>query len=270
MEEISPKELLISVIVVLLALTIGVAINPVITDRMFDDIRTYQQALQIDGDIAQFQYAQQTNVGNVFAYGEMSANYPVSLPELTGSYGYLQRVTERYNMHSRQVCATHDKNGNCTSYRTEIYYSWDTHNREFFVSESFTFLGVIFLATQLHLDTPIRENLSVAAQPSLQEKVEGNYLYEDDTWASVGDLRYYYDFLPVRFPTSVFVRFMDGSTINPIHHEKQIDVYFNQTREATIDSMKNHIKVFNIFYYGILVALLGGGYYYWAYYEGDI
>jgi hypothetical protein len=57
MENISTKEWLISIVVVLLALALAVIIEPTIKDHALDEIKQYERALKVDHDITAFQYA---------------------------------------------------------------------------------------------------------------------------------------------------------------------------------------------------------------------
>lgn len=264
MEEISFKEVLLSVGVAFLVLAVAIFINPFIKDGFMDDIRTYQRALQIDNDPSQFEYAYRTSVGNVFAYGRMKANSPVTAPELLGQYAIIQRVTERYTQHSRQVCNGYDDDGDCTGYRTEYYYTWDTHRRETLSSDSFDFLSVSFPQNHLNLSTQGVVALNQdTVESGVLNRARGIYLYERDTWwDSEGDLRFYYNVLPTEFNASVFANFSVDSL--------QLKVYYEKTRVEIVAEKERGIKIFDFFYYFFWLVTVGGGYYYWAHSYGEI
>lgn len=265
MENISPKEWLISIVVVIFTFCIGILINPYITDSMFDNIRIMQQALQIDNDSNQFQYAHQTNIGNVLAYGEMKALSPVGFPELINKYALVEKITEKYTQHTRQVCNGYDKDGDCTGYRTEIYYEWDTYRRDVNVSSSFDFLGVEL--SNLYLDTQYFVELSAqTVSPEYLSRVSWGRLYQDnDFWSSEGDLRYYYKYLPTTFKATTFIRFLDNKMYNPNSPNELIQVFYEKNRNESIVDLQSKIKTFNILYYLGLIILIVGGYFIWAY-----
>lgn len=264
MENISPKEILFSVIFFLVALAFAIFINPFIKDSMLDDVRTYQKALQIDEDANLYQYARTTQVGNVLAFGKMKAIYPVVLPELIGQYGYVEKVTEEYKRKTRQVCNSHDEDGDCTSYRTEVYYEWDTEERIFFISQDFDFLSVLFPCRLMNLESDIVLELSAnTVSPSFVGLIDGDYLYqEDDGWTNVGDLRFYYKTLPVEFYTSVFTNF-NGQ-------EQPVYVHYNQTRSMVIYNKEASIKRFDVGYYLVSILIAGAAWYVWAHYIVEI
>lgn len=264
MENISPKEFLISIIVVLVALSIAIFINPFIKDKMLDDVRTYQKALQVENDASMFQYAKQTQVGNVFAFGEMSSVTPMSIPELVNPYSIIEKVTERYTQHQRYVCDSHDKDGNCTSGHYETYYTWDTYGRDTYISNEFDFLGVRFQNAQL--DLKAKDVLKLSADTvsvSYMNLVHSNYIYKEDNWFdSEGDLRFYYKTLPIKFYASLFTRF-DGAT-------PTAKVYCFMTRSDVLNHKEQSIHNFDIVYYLVCLLVVGGVYYAWAYQYGDV
>lgn len=52
-----------------------------------------------------------TNAGNAFVYGDLKAVDTVTYPEIGGEYIYIEKVKERYTMHTRQVAHTTTMNG---------------------------------------------------------------------------------------------------------------------------------------------------------------
>lgn len=267
MENISPKEWIISIIVVLLTLALAIFINPFVKDSMLEDIRTYQNALQIDNEPTTFQYAQQTRVGDVFAYGVMRAVTPMSIPELVNSYSIIEKITERYTRHTRYVCDSHDKNGNCTGGHYETYYTWDTDGQDTYISNYFDFMSVQFQNAQLNLSTEYTVDLSESTvNPQYLKYVEGDYLYDDKpNWLGIhgdGDLRHYYQFLPTEFHASMFVKF-NGNL-------PKATVYYEQSRSKVLENKETDIKNFDFVYYLVWVLGIGGAYFWWAYSYGDV
>ena len=275
MEDISPKERAISAIVILLTVALGVFFKPFLTDRMFDEVRQMERAYQIDGNPDQFQYLYKTAVGNVLAYGQMTTKTPVSSPELVGNFSVVERVSEHYTMHTREVCTGYDKDGSCKGYRTETYYTWDVTARDWGMPTVMTFSGVDFDASHLALDAWQRFDVTPAdVKPEYSGKVQNGMVYYNagyglfNLWGW-GDDRYVYYVTPLTFNATLYIKF-DGSYKNPTMPTNKINVYFNQTRDIVLRDKHHGIAVFNVVYYIMLVAIVGGVYYYWAYTEADI
>lgn len=265
MKELSPKEMLLGIAVLLLALAVGIFINPFIKDTMMDDVREHMKALQIDGDAGQFKYARSTSVGNVLAYGRISSVHPVTLPELLNSYSMVEKVTEKYTRHTREVCDRRDDDGDCVSSHTEVYYTWDTYHKDTFISDYFQFLSEQFAYTEMDLSPQHRVALAPDTVSSVfLDKVYDNCIYEEDKiWTSEGDLRYYYNFLPTEFNASMFVNFNVDNSI-------KARVYYERNRAQVLEDKDEAMKVFDVMYYLAWSIVLGGGYYWWAYEAGEI
>ena len=135
--EITLRELMFSLIIVLFMMTLGFLISEKISSGADEKRQEYEQAAKIDGDKDLFEYGMRTDVGNAFVYGTLKAEDPISLPEIDGRYAYIRRVKERYTQHTRQV--THS-DGKRTWTTTEIYYTWDAVGREDFTCTEISFL----------------------------------------------------------------------------------------------------------------------------------
>ena len=135
--EITVRELILSFAIIAFMLIIGFIISSKIQAYEDDKNAEYQKAIHItDKDL--FQYAIDTNVGNVFVYGKLKAVDTVSYPEIKGKYMYLEKVKEEYTRHTRFVT---QRVGNITVSRTEVYYTWDKVGREKKHSKTISFLG---------------------------------------------------------------------------------------------------------------------------------
>lgn len=151
--EIKKREIAVSVILVLLMMVVGVFISDKISDYITTKNETFTTATQIE-DPSQFNYAIQTDFGNVLAYGTISANNPVSYPDLEGQYTYIEKVTEKYTMHTRTV--TTSVNGK-TRTRVETYWTWDRVGSEDKQSDSVTFMSVSFPLQKFTLHSKFSE-----------------------------------------------------------------------------------------------------------------
>ena len=134
---ITKREILVSIIIVLLMLVFGFIIHEKISDSIFDAQQQYNTALQINNDTDLFSYGMRTNVGNVFAYGDLKAIDFVSYDDIDGKYSYIERVKEKYTRHTRII-----KTGKTTT--TQVYYTWDRVGSESKHSKKISFLDIEF------------------------------------------------------------------------------------------------------------------------------
>ena len=117
--EITARELLFSVIIVILMLTAGFFIGEKIASAADERNQEYEQAAKIDGDKELFEYGMRTDIGNAFVCGTLKVVDPVSLPEIDGEYAYIEKVEERYTKHTRTV-TDYDEDGNVCGSHKEI------------------------------------------------------------------------------------------------------------------------------------------------------
>lgn len=261
MENITKKEALIGLLAALVILAFAIALNPWAMSFIQRDIREKQRALQIDNSPEQFVYARDTRVGNVMAYGRLSATTPQSIPELTGKFSVVEKVTEEYTMHIEMVCDGYDKDGNCTGYHEETSYSWDVIKRQSWSSPEYLFLGVTFQAGLLQVPSlfsvPLDDG-SVSA--AFLGRVQSNRIYENDSfWEDVGDLRYRYNALPLEYNATIYTGFF-------IEDLSITSVYFDQRPADVLESLKRRETFFSIAYYA-LILLIAEGIYLWIAYE---
>lgn len=166
--EITSRELLFSVIIIVLMLTVGFFISEKISSAADEKKQEYEQAAKIDGDKELFEYGMRTDIGNAFVSGTLRAEDPVSLPEIDGEYAYIKKVEERYTKHTRTV-TDYDEDGNVCGSHEETYYTWDAVGHEDYACRQITFLnnefdyGVIPLPGSRHLTT-IKESSKVRYQ----------------------------------------------------------------------------------------------------------
>lgn len=140
--KITKREVLFSVIIIVVMLVLGFLIASGINTSLLDKFQEYDTALQIDNDAELFQYGMRTSVGHAFVYGEVKAVDPVTYPEIGGQYSHVEKVKERYTMHTRIVTYTDGKGHTHT--RTETYWTWDAVGHEEIHAKKITFLDVEF------------------------------------------------------------------------------------------------------------------------------
>ena len=157
--KITKREIIVSISIIAILLMIGFAISGRISEKRLDALQKYNTALKIE-DSELFEYAMDTNAGNAFVYGDLTAVDTVSYPDIEGEYMYIEKVKEKYTRHTRTVTKTKTVNGKTKTYTdTEVYWSWDRVSSEDKICEQVKFCGVVFkpslfvLPSASHIDT---------------------------------------------------------------------------------------------------------------------
>lgn len=164
--EITKREVIVSIAIVAVMLIIGFFISDKISDWQNDKNAEYQKAIHIE-DTEMFRYGMDTSIGNAFVYGYLKAVDTVSYPEISGEYMYLEKIKERYTMHTRQVAHTRTVNGKTqTYYTTETYWTWDRVGKDELLAKELSFCGVKFPIKKISLPSSdyietIRESSNV-------------------------------------------------------------------------------------------------------------
>ena len=157
--EITKREILASISIIAVMILIGVLISSKISEHQMDKNEIYNKAVKIENaDL--FQYGMDTNVGNAFVYGNLKAVDTVTYPEIDGEYMYVEKVKEKYTMHTRTVTKYKTVNGKRKSYTTtETYWTWDRVGSEDKKCNEVTFCGITFNVSKFdipsshHIDT---------------------------------------------------------------------------------------------------------------------
>lgn len=139
--EITKREIVVSISIVAIMMIFGVLLYGDVSEMIMDSNERYNKAIRIDSEEL-FRYGMSTNVGDAFIYGDLVILDPVTFPEVGGEYSYIEKITEEYTEHTREVTYT-DSEGE-TYTEIEIYHTWDTIRRENIKSQDVTFLGVEF------------------------------------------------------------------------------------------------------------------------------
>lgn len=143
--EVTPREVLCSIVIVCVLLVVGIVISGNINDAVMGQCQEYDTALQINNDKELFEYGMRTNIGNAFVYGDLKAVDTVTYPEIGGAYSYVEKVKERYTRHTRTVTKTKTVNGKTKTYtEQEVYWTWDAVASWSKHSEKISFLDVEF------------------------------------------------------------------------------------------------------------------------------
>lgn len=196
---ITKREIIFSVVILAVMLTIGFIIGGSIDNSLMLKHQEYNTALRIDEDANMFSYAMRTNIGNAYVCGTISTVDPVTFEEIGGEYSYVKKVKEKYTRHTRTVTETYKVNGKThTRTRTEVYYTWDPVDSWSKHSSTIQFLevdfpyGTIDLPSSYHIKT-IKESGTIryqyyAAPTSCQATI-----YADLRNSTVNDVKTYHN-----------------------------------------------------------------------------
>lgn len=140
--EITKREILVSIIIICIMLSLGFLINGAIDTNLNNAYQEYNTAAQITENAELFEYGMRTNIGNAFVYGDLVAVDPISIYDIPGQYAYIYKREEHYTMHTRTVTTT-DSEGH-THTHTEYYWTWDYYDSWEWHCKELAFLGHVF------------------------------------------------------------------------------------------------------------------------------
>lgn len=139
--EITKREIVTSIAIIAVMLTIGFIISGKITEHQIEKNAEYQKAVHIE-DKEPFEYSMRTNVGNAFVYGDIKPVDTVTYEEISGEYLYVEKVKERYTMHTQKY-TTSDGKGHVRTH-TRTYWTWDRVGSEDKKCKKINFCGIDF------------------------------------------------------------------------------------------------------------------------------
>lgn len=231
--EITKREILASISIIAVMILIGILISGKISEYQMDKNEKYNKAVKIENQ-EMFQYGMDTNVGNAFVYGDLEAVDTVTYPEIGGEYMYVEKVKEKYTMHTRQVAHS---NGKTTYYTTEVYWTWDTVGSEDIECKEVSFCGVVFPSNKINLPGT-------------------DYI---DTVIESGYVRYKYYGVGTKYTGTVFTNLRDETISDNSRF------YNNLTINQTMDLLESGAGVIAIafwIFWVMLIVLVVFGFYY--------
>ena len=234
--EITAREIIASISIIAIMLLFGVLIHGKISERQMDKNEIYNKAVKIENrDL--FQYGMDTNIGNAFVYGELKAVDTVTYPEIGGEYMYVEKIKERYTMHTRRVAHTRTVNGKTTTYyTTETYWTWDRVGSEDKKCKELSFCDVVFDSSKI--DIPYEEYI--------------------DTIKESSHVRYKYYGTGTKFSGTIFADLRDNTI------PKGTSFYNNMTIEETHKCLETGIGWLIVFWFFWIILIVGCvvGFYY--------
>lgn len=128
------------IIFVIIFMIIGILISNKVYSYLDDKNAEYLKATHIT-EKELFQYAIDTELGNIFVYGKLKAIDTVTDPNIKGEYMCIKKVKEKYTRHTRTVTK---KSGKTTIVTEEEYYTWDKVDTTKEHSKEISFLDIKF------------------------------------------------------------------------------------------------------------------------------
>ena len=229
--EITKREIIASIAIVAIMFVIGFFISDKITDYENDKNAEYQKAIHIE-DSELFQYGMDTNTGNAFVYGDLEAVDTVTYPEIGGEYMFVEKVKEKYTMHTRTYTV---RVGKTTQTRIQTYWTWDRVGSEEIKCNEIKFCGIIFESNKVEL--PLPEYVDMIKESS--------------------HIRYKYYGVPTNHTGTIYTKLSDGT----ISDDSRF--FEDYTIDEALDSCTSGIA--NVIFGIVWVILTGGcvaGFYY--------
>ena len=233
--EITKREIIASISIIAVMILIGVLISGKISEHQMDKNEVYNKAVKIESTDL-FQYGMDTNVGNAFVYGDLKAVDTVTYPEIGGEYMYVEKVKEKYTIHTRQVAHTRTVNGKSqTYYTTETYWTWDRVSSEDKKCKEISFCGITFKSNKF--DIPGTDYI--------------------DTIKESSHIRYKYYGTGTKFTGTIFTELKD-KTISD-----NTNFYNNMNIEETVERLESGSGeiVFWILWIILIIVCVFGFYY---------
>lgn len=259
---VTKREVLVSVIILLLMLAIGFLISQDISSNIEEQNEVYHKALKIE-DMNTYNYAKTIGVGECFATYTLDADTPQSVEELTGEYLYIERIYEEEHQKTRVVEEEYtDSDGNKkTRTKTETYWEWDIMSRDYYESPTVTINGE-------SVDTDRIVGLSSRTESLDSSTVASNYqdrLGLSSTYLKVGShRRWSFRVIPLHSEGSMYVDLGDG-----IIRSKKISLHPDIAVQDLYDSYVSSSKAGIIIFWIVWIIFTGGIIFAYCYFDND-
>ncbi len=230
--KITKREVLASITIIAVMLLIGFVIAGKISDAEMDTNEKYNKAVKIQSQ-DMFQYGLDTDVGNAFVYGDLKAVDTVTYPEIGGAYMYVEKIKEKYAMHTETYTTTDGKGH--TQVHTRTYWSWDTVGSEDVKCNEISFCGITFPSSKI--DLPGTEYI--------------------DTIKESSHVRYRYYGTGTEYKGTIFTKLKDHTISD------NTGFYNNMTIDKTVDYLESShgVIIFWVIWIIIIAAVVFAFYY---------
>ena len=208
--EIKLREILISIIITLVLISIGLIIDNNLTYSSTKERELYNKSLKINNDKEVFKYSINTNVGNVLAYGQFSVENGIKIDELLNDYLAIKKITEKYKKHTSRVC---NKCGKTICCHNKVYYSWDIVSFEINNVEEVKFLQLNFpYDTFNNYEFKRLELNKNTVSFKYIDKIRRGHIYNNSSFFPLlHDLRYSYYVVDKKFYGSILAKIKNNN-----------------------------------------------------------
>lgn len=257
--EITKREILFSVIIILIMIGLGIPITYAISDNVQESNEKYYSMSVIE-DQDLFNHCCETNRGDIFSIANISTKDPVSLKEINGEYAYIYYEYEEEHYKSRQVEVTEtktDSKGNTyteTHYETEWYWEWDVEDTAEYKSSTLILNGIEVDSKNV---SGFFGNTKYIEEENLTNKEDYYYSSGYHHYLS-SHKRVSYEVVPTDQSGSCICTTKDNSVSN-IKFYRDKDP--NELKESCIESPVPRIVIFWVGWI-ILTAIIVYGFYY--------
>ncbi len=251
---VTKREILVSIIIGTIMLSIAALCFSVLQDKFFDTKTAYESSLKIDNDKDLLDHAIDTKVGNVLVTGIMEGIDPITFDEIKGNFIRITKIIERYTSHTRTVC---NSDHVC---HTETYWSWDVIDTEEKSVKQVSFLGRNY-SYNLFKSYP-EKGLSLSKNnTNTQNDISWDCIYisSHERWS--------YEVVPSSFSTTMFISTKNG-TLSPYTGNK-ISLYPYKNIKETISMQDILYSVVAILYWLVVLVTMGIVIYQYVMMEND-
>lgn len=207
-----------------------------------------------------FQYALDTQYpGGIWGMGDVELS-PISIPELSSSYGNITKILEVYTEHKEYVCDRYEteekcdtdskgrrscrivKTSRCASGHWRYWLQWDYKGAEVFTNDKLLFMGKEFSVNQVSIGKMFEQRLNLDESSVLYEyksKISWNYLYQNDSLIHLEhDKRWYYLVVPLKFSGNLYIRSTENGYVNSEENGCGCNIV-KSSRQETIVEIKS-------------------------------
>lgn len=254
-EGISPKEWMLLAAIGIVFIILAIFITGEVQNSLNERNTVYFSAHKVE-DKATMDYTMETRTNNLMVYGVFTSNTELHTKRVSGNFAYLSELVEKYTRHTRTVTDSDGKT------KTETYYSWDPYQTNIDMAPIVEVYGHLFNTSTLTLSQlGVRLNPKSQGVTAVGSHIDSTYI-QDSMFASVGDLRYSYTYVPNTFTGNMLIKPVEGGAVAPFEGQK-IPLAYGTIAER-LDALEAQVGMVPLFT-GMGVILLGLGVLYLLY-----
>lgn len=230
-------------IVGILLLALSFPIKSKVIESAQSEQSVYRKAIQVPNK-SDFDYAVETEQGNLITTGDLTAIKSVKFPEMNKAYLAVKKREQIYTQHTR---TTTDSKGRT---HTEIYYSWDYAGGDEVQVEHIKFKGHQY-KSKLFSFSDLFEDIDADKITNTKPGLFGGRYY----YAS-GVRRYSYEVVKNKSKVS-FIANAGKNGLKPLKNESKIYLEAKTIKEMSAEANES-VRIAEIFFYVmfLLVAAL--------------